>query len=212
MWVNTPKEVQDAFMRFYRNLFCSKNDTRSLILKSITHRGPRLSDAHKNQLSWRFNLADVKRVLDDIPSNKTPGLDGFNSHFYKCSWDIIKNDLHAAINDFFTTGKMLREINVTWITLIPKISVPSSVSHFRPIAWCSVLYKCISKLLCEKLGSVLPDIISCNQGAFVSGRSILHNTPKGAINNTSLIAFMKKRCHYYQKSLIGSVYKKPLSF
>ncbi|XP_056690224.1 uncharacterized protein [Spinacia oleracea] len=44
-----------------------------------------------------------------------------------------------------------------------------------PIAYCSVIYKCISKILCEKTGSVLPDIISQNQGAFVKGRSILHN-------------------------------------
>ncbi|XP_021836641.2 uncharacterized protein [Spinacia oleracea] len=80
-----------------------------------------------------------------------------------------------VIQDFFRTGKLHKEINVTSTTLIPKVSVPSSVSDFRPIACCSVVDKCISKLLCAKLNSVLPDIISPNQGAFVAGRSILHN-------------------------------------
>lgn len=71
--VNTPKEVQEEFMIFYRNLFCSKKDNRSPIKNTIMDRGPRLSDAHKNQLSYSFTLADVKRVLDDIRSNKLLG-------------------------------------------------------------------------------------------------------------------------------------------
>lgn len=79
------------------------------------------------------------------------------------------------LQSFSETGKMLKEINVTSITLVPKVSVPSKVGDFRPRACCSILYKCISKLLCEKLGVVFPDIISQNQGAFVAGRSILHN-------------------------------------
>lgn len=113
--------------------------------------------------------------MDSIPINKGPGLDGFDSMFFKASWDIVKIDIYTAICDFFGTGKMLKEINVTSITLVPKVSVPSSVGNFRPFACCSVVYKCISKLLCAKLNSVLPDIISQNQGVFVAGRSILQN-------------------------------------
>ncbi|XP_056695032.1 uncharacterized protein [Spinacia oleracea] len=79
------------------------------------------------------------------------------------------------IKNFFLTGKILKEINITSISLVPKVTVPASVGDFRPIACCSVLYKCISKLLCKKLSQVLPDIISPTQGAFVAGRSILHN-------------------------------------
>lgn len=37
------------------------------------------------------------------------------------------------------------------------------------------IIKCITKLLCEKLDKVLPHIISQTQGAFISGRNILHN-------------------------------------
>lgn len=87
----------------------------------------------------------------------------------------IKHDFHAAITESFRTRKMLKEINVTSITLVPKVSVPATVGDIRPITCCSILYKCISKLLCEKLGAMLPNIISQNKGAFVVGRSILHN-------------------------------------
>lgn len=120
-------------------------------------------------------MTDVKRVLDAMPYNKAPGLDGFSNHFFKASWDIVATDIYKAIMDFFTTSKILKEVNVTSITLVPKVKVHASIGDYRPFACCSVIYKCISKLLCEKLNSMLPGIISCNQGAFVSRRSILHN-------------------------------------
>ncbi|XP_074271357.1 uncharacterized protein LOC141595290 [Silene latifolia] len=74
-----------------------------------------------------------------------------------------------------SSGKLLSQINSTVITLIPKMERPTNVTHFRPISCCNVIYKTISKLLCNRLALVLPDIISRNQGAFVKGRSILEN-------------------------------------
>ncbi|KAL2904328.1 hypothetical protein RDABS01_003038 [Bienertia sinuspersici] len=110
-----------------------------------------------------------------IPSNKVPGLDGYNSQFFKTAWPIVGKDVIQAVRDFFDNGKLLKEVSITTLTMVPKVQTPSTVSEYRPIACCSTIYKCISKLLCSRLSLVLPDIISQNQGAFVSGRSIMHN-------------------------------------
>ncbi|XP_056698141.1 uncharacterized protein [Spinacia oleracea] len=99
----------------------------------------------------------------------------FGSLFFKHSLNIMNDDIHADVNDFFLIRRIIREINVTNITLVPKVSVPATLGDFTPIACCFVLYKSISKFLCSQLNSVLPDIISRNQGAFVAGRSILHS-------------------------------------
>ena len=102
-------------------------------------------------------------------------MDGFNSFFFKHCWDIVGEEVADAVLDFFSTGKLLKAINVASLTLIPKMKSPTHVSDFRPISCCSVIYKCITKLLCEKIKLVLPGLISQNQGAFVAQRSILHN-------------------------------------
>ncbi|XP_056698010.1 uncharacterized protein [Spinacia oleracea] len=174
-WIDTPDGVKRAFTQFYAALFCNKMHQRTPVNSLIMDRGPRLTDAHRSLLVCNFTLEEIKSALWSIPDHKAPGMDGYNNHFFKSAWHIIKNDLHNAINDFFTTGKILKEINVTSITLIPKIYVPASMSDFRPIACCNVIYKCITKLICSRLSKVFPAIVSPNQGAFVTGRSILHN-------------------------------------
>uniref|UniRef100_A0A803MS24 Reverse transcriptase domain-containing protein n=1 Tax=Chenopodium quinoa TaxID=63459 RepID=A0A803MS24_CHEQI len=111
----------------------------------------------------------------NIDINKAPGPDGFGSSFYKESWGIVGEEVCDAVLDFLEHKKLLREINATSLTLVPKTKSPGSVTEFGPIACCNVIYKCISKVLCERLKKVLPAVIAENQSAFVHSRFIIHN-------------------------------------
>ncbi|XP_057529853.1 uncharacterized protein LOC130808394 [Amaranthus tricolor] len=146
------------------------------LVEDIVDLGGKVTDAHKRILECHFTDKEIKDAMFSIPSNKAPGLDGYNSHFFKAAWHIVGGDVIKSIRDFFRIGKLLKEISVTTLTMVPKIQTPSRVGDYRPIACCSTLYKCISKLLCNRLSLILPDIISPNQGAFFNRRSIMHNT------------------------------------
>ncbi|XP_021994626.1 uncharacterized protein LOC110891242 [Helianthus annuus] len=118
---------------------------------------------------------EVKKAMFSIGIDKAPGPDGFTAAFFKSAWHIVGNDVSRAIIDFFDTGNLLRELNHTLIVLVPKVPSPSVVTDFRPIACCNVIYKCITKILAERVKRALNNIVSINQSAFVPGRKISDN-------------------------------------
>lgn len=102
-------------------------------------------------------------------------MDGYNAGFFKKAWPIIKQDVVAAVQEFFTTSIMHRPINCTGITLVLKTVQPVTVKEYRPIAYCTVLYKIISKVLATRLQQVISDVISDSQAGFIPGRKIADN-------------------------------------
>lgn len=105
-----------------------------------------------------------------------PGSDGFSSKFFKCAWSVIGEEVTGAIQDFFRTGRLLKSVNTTIVTLIPKSSTASTIKEYRPIACCSVLYKIISKILTLRMSSIMNILVNEEQAAFVPGRFIHDNT------------------------------------
>ncbi|XP_074319503.1 uncharacterized protein LOC141656489 [Silene latifolia] len=166
--------IQTPFLAYYQKLLGTQNSTDPVNV-AVVRRGPCCSEDHWSILAKPVTCSEVKACFFSIPSCKSPGPDGYNSKFYKDAWDVIGDEVCAAIINFFDSGQLLSQVNATVITLIPKNDRPTSVVHYRPISCCNVLYKVISKILCARLALVLPDIISKNQVAFVKGRSILEN-------------------------------------
>ncbi|KAL7591715.1 hypothetical protein Lser_V15G35619 [Lactuca serriola] len=118
---------------------------------------------------------EIKSALFDIEDDKAPGPDGFSAKIFKSMWDVIGNDLCQAVKEFFCNGRLLKEVNATVIALVPKIDTPGKVSDYRPISCCSVIYKCISKIIVGRIRDYLRFIVSNNQSAFIPGRSIIDN-------------------------------------
>ena len=95
--------------------------------------------------------------------------------FYQQSWSIIKDGVVAMVNDFSRMGRFDDILNLTNICLIPKTVRPNRMTELRPISLCNVAYKIISKVLCQRLKGLLPNLISETQSAFVTGRLISDN-------------------------------------
>ncbi|XP_071739260.1 uncharacterized protein [Rutidosis leptorrhynchoides] len=118
---------------------------------------------------------EVKDAIFNIGSEKSPGPDGFNAEFFKSSWIIVGDDVTKAVLDFFKNGKLLKKINHTVITLLPKVQTPSKITDYHPISCCNVIYKCISKVITNRIKLSLDEVVSCNWLAFIFGRRISDN-------------------------------------
>ncbi|KAJ9536237.1 hypothetical protein OSB04_un000586 [Centaurea solstitialis] len=132
-----------------------------------------LSDA--NHMIRPIEDVEIKDAIFQIGNDKAPGSDGFSSKFFKATWEVTGSDVLLAIHNFFYRGRLAKELNHTLICLLPKSVNATSVSDFRPIACCSVLYKCIAKVIVERMKPYLGNLISNSQSAFIPGRKICDN-------------------------------------
>ncbi|GKD48807.1 protein LAZ1, partial [Tanacetum coccineum] len=96
-------------------------------------------------------------------------------HFFKKSWDVVGSDICLAVQDFFSNGKLLKELNHIILALIPTVSTSAKVTDYRPISYYNVLYECISKIIINRIKEGLGDVVDMNQYTFVPRRRISDN-------------------------------------
>ncbi|XP_071939977.1 uncharacterized protein [Coffea arabica] len=144
-WCRSDKEIKEEMCNHYNELFMSTNPTE---FEEVLQGIPcTISDLMNAQLIKPVDEGEIKKAIFSMFPNKAPGVD----------------------------GNLLKTINETIISLIPKVDNPVMLANFRPISLCNVLYKIISKILADRLKRVLKHCISPSQSAFIPGRQILDN-------------------------------------
>jgi hypothetical protein len=135
----------------------------------------KVTTAMNEEFDKPYTAEEVKSALFQMAPSKAPGVDGFTAGFYQRHWDLLKDDIVAAVLNFLNGGELPNGLNDTSITLIPKVRHPQRISQYRPISLCSVLYKMASKCIANRARLSLGDIIGEEQSAFVPGRLITDN-------------------------------------
>lgn len=77
-----------------------------------------VQDAAK--LEEPFLREEVLAALSDLKKDKAPRLDGFVTAFWQFSWDFVKEKVMAFFNCFHVQGRFVRNLNVTFLLLVPK--------------------------------------------------------------------------------------------
>ncbi|WZZ45150.1 hypothetical protein YC2023_041409 [Brassica napus] len=95
--------------------------------------------------------------------------------FFQNYWNITGAQVTRKVKEFFAGGALSPEWNFTHLCLLPKKPNPNQMTDLRPISICPVVYKIISNILCLRLKTVLPQLVSQTQGAFVAVRLISDN-------------------------------------
>ena len=191
-WCDSENEVEEEISSYFQKLFTSTYPEQfDTILQGI-------SPSITNQMNLRlirpiFEL-EIKKAIFSLHPNKAPGPDGMTLIFFQRFCHIIKQDLIAAIHSVCHSGNLLRSVNETPITLIPKVQSPFLVSQFRPISLCNVVYKIFSKILVNRMKPFLKHCISLNQSTFIHGRQIIDN-----------VVIAHESVHYLNSRRTGSI-------
>ena len=120
-------------------------------------------------------MEEVRTAFSQMHPTKVPAPNGMSAIFYQKYWDIIGTDVTNMVLNVLNSNAPLSNINNTNIALVPKVKNPNRMKDFRPISLSNVCYKLISKVLANCLRTILPQIISENQSAFLFERLITDN-------------------------------------
>jgi hypothetical protein len=134
---------------------------------SLLHRHPNL-----DFLEEPFTPKEIDDIVAAFPHNKSPGPDGFNAEFLQKCWPLVKKDFYDLCNQFHQGSLCLESINSCFITLVPKKDDASTVHDFRPISLLNCTLKLLTKLLANRLQTVIMQLIHENQYGFIKSRTI----------------------------------------
>ena len=76
----------------------------------------------------------------------------------------------AFFDDFHRSSQFERSLNASFLSLIPKKNNSLNIRDFRPISLVGSVYKLLSKVLANKLRTVLDKLILESQNSFVGDR------------------------------------------
>ncbi|CAI9302708.1 unnamed protein product [Lactuca saligna] len=77
------------------------------------------------------------------------------------------------VEHFGKSGRLSKGSNSSFITLLPKVKDPLSLSEYRPISLIGCVYKIMEKTLALRIKKVIGLVIGDVQTAFIEGRNIL---------------------------------------
>lgn len=81
---------------------------------------PSISHGDKRWLNRGVTTVEVKLVLFHMDGRKTPGPDGISAGFLQQYWHIVADSLVDFIKRAFLTSSFPADMNLTFISLIPK--------------------------------------------------------------------------------------------
>lgn len=171
--IEEPKAIAEEAINHFRNTLNNDDSfdltTQNQLLDNI----PRIINQDINKsLKAKFTMEEIGKVLKQMQPDKAPGPDGFPAMFFQRCWEFVGLEVTDALKGIRNSGKLLKEINNTFLVLIPKKDKVESFNDCRPIALCNTIYKLLSKTLANRMQKLLPTIFSKEQTGFVQERSI----------------------------------------
>lgn len=135
--------------------------------------GAKISTADCYELETPFLPEEIKLAVGNCGIDKCPGPDGFNIKFLQSFWEVVEADFVNFFSEFHEKSKLVRSLNSSFITLIPKKVNPVAIGEFRPISLIGCVYKVLANVLATRMEKVVHKVISLTQSAFIRDRNIL---------------------------------------
>lgn len=175
--VDNPKDIAKICGNFYETLYKSKQSTDEInALFNSLGEVRTIGEVNKKICDTPISITEIKDAIKKLKLNKSPGVDGLSSEFYKLFSEEIAPFLLNVFEESLNFEELPPSLNQGLITLIPKPQKDVLLlDNWHPISLLNNDYKIFALCLANKLKMVLNDIIDESQNGFMSGRYIIDN-------------------------------------
>ena len=176
-YVYNQNDIMKELSTFYENLFKSNktsNENVNQYFSKVTI-DKKLDRCEKLLCDSQISQEELGKVVNNLKSNKSPGLDGLTPEFYKCFWKSISTPFCDMVNESFSKKTLPDSLTTAVISLLHKKGERYLLKNYRPISLTNYDYKIIAFALSYRLQKVLPSLIHKNQTAYIKKRFIGDN-------------------------------------
>ena len=170
----TNDEILATAYQFYSKLYSSTNPAQNAITTYLqnTKFENKLNDLDKLTCEGQITCQECQFAVKCLKDNKSPGIDGLSSEFYKQFWEDIEEMLIKSYNESFNKGLLTDSQRTSILSLIFKKNDRTMLQNYRPISLATTDYKILAFVLANRLHKVISKIVSNDQTGYIRKRFI----------------------------------------
>ena len=162
-------EIQRIMRDYYKQLYANKMDNLEEMDKFLEkHNLLSLNQEEIENINRLITITEIETVIKNLPTNRSPGPDGFTGEFYQIFREELTPILLKLLQNKAEGGTLPNSFYKATITLIPKPDKDvTRKENYRPISLMNIDAKILNKTLANRIQQHIKRIIRYEQVGFI---------------------------------------------